>query len=513
MDSQSVKMSLIPDPDLERPPPRLERLLAPPGRGRAILGGALAIAGPVAVTLVGTATAGRGGTAVPALLYLLAVVGVAAVGHLWPGLAAAVLSFAGLDYYFTPPHHTFSVAKGEDLFALAVFLVVVVAVSAAISAALEQRAKAERGERQVRALYNLTALLLSGSDLDALLADVVAALKVLFGAASCRVLVADAGGEVPRAAVGSWPGPEIVRVPLTADGQRMGTIELAGPDMQQIGRSERDVLDAFAGQLALALERTRLGDEAAQARVQAESSRIRAALFSSVTHDLRTPLASITASASSLMEEGVPFTEEQRLELLRTILEESQRLNRLVGNLMDISRLRAGALRPSVEIVPFEDLLSSVLGRLRDRLAGREIRVQIREGIPPGAFDVVQMDQVLTNLVENAVRYSPPGTPITIAATQWQHDLEVRVSDRGPGIPLEERVQVFEEFYRRDVDGRKGGTGLGLAIARAVVLAHGGTMWVEETPGGGATIGFRLPLASAPEPIEPPPPAQPAVPR
>jgi two-component system sensor histidine kinase KdpD len=511
MCGESVKMSLSPGPGPQRSFPSPDRLLLAPGRGRFALGFLLALVGPLLVTVAGTATVDRG-TAVPALLYLLAVVGVAVVGRLWPGLLAAVLSFAGLDYYFTPPHHTFDVAKAEDLFALGVFLVVAVAVSAAISAALQQREKAERGERQVRALYNLTALLMTGSGLASVLADVAAALRVLFGAASCRVLLAagPAGEEEVRATAGPWtatdggttPGsgaePDTLRVALTAEGRRIGTIELAGPVVDQIGRSERAVLDAFAAQLALAVERARLGEEASAARVEAEASRIRAALFSSVTHDLRTPLASITASASSLLEEGVPFTEEQRGELLKTIFEESQRLNRLVGNLMDISRMRAGALLPTVEEIPFEDLVSSVLQRLRDRLAGREIRVQIREPLPPASLDVMQMDQVLTNLVENALRYSPAGSPIAISAGRWEHLLEVRVADRGPGIPAEERARVFEEFYRRDVDGQKGGTGLGLAIARAVVQAHGGTIWIEDTPGGGATVGFRLPLPREP---------------
>ena len=254
------------------------------------------------------------------------------------------------------------------------------------------------------------------------------------------------------------------------------------------------MLNAFAAQLSLALERARLGEEAAGARVEAEASRIRAALFSSVTHDLRTPLASIMASASSLLEQGVPFSEEQRHELLQTILEEADRLNRLVANLMDLSRLRAGALTPTVEPVPLEDIISSVTRRLAPALAGREVRVLIREDVPAVPVDVVQMDQVLTNLIENAVRYTPKGTPIGIAAARWHGMVEIRVSDRGPGIPAEARAKVFQEFYREDVEGRRSGTGLGLAIANAIVTAHGGSMGVEDTPGGGATIWLHLPL-------------------
>jgi two-component system, OmpR family, sensor histidine kinase KdpD len=301
-----------------------------------------------------------------------------------------------------------------------------------------------------------------------------------------------------RASSGVVDG-EVVTVPLTADGSSVGRIEMAGAPAGSFGSTEQAVLETFAGQLAMAIERARLGQEAAGARLDADASRTRAALFSSVTHDLRTPLASITASASSLLDEGVPFSGEQRQELLRTILEESERLNRLVGNLMDLSRLRAGALTPSKDAIPFDELTSAVIGRLRPQLAGRSVRVQIRDDIPPVPMDVVQMDQVLTNLIENATRFSPGGTEIVLTAVQWQNQLEVKVADHGPGIPSEERARVFDEFYRKDVGERRGGTGLGLAIARAIVSAHGGSMWIEDTPGGGTTVGFRLPLTRTEE--------------
>src|SRR5439155_23530978 len=173
----------------------------------------------------------------------------------------------------------------------------------------------------------------------------------------------------------------------------VGRIELSGPRPGRLGGPQTEVLNAFAAQLSLALERARLGEEAAGARVEAEASRIRAALFSSVTHDLRTPLASIMASASSLLEQGVPFSEEQRRELLQTILEESDRLNRLVANLMDLSRLRAGALTPVLDPVPVEDLVSSVVGPLRAPLRAHRVRIRVREDVPPVPTDFVQMDQ------------------------------------------------------------------------------------------------------------------------
>lgn len=476
----------------------MTRFVVAPERPFGLRGAVVAVAGPLLVTGLAVLIPHKA-AAVPALLYLLAVVAAGVVGHLWPALLSAGLSFVGLDYFFTPPVHTFAVDKSEDLLVLAIFLLVAAAVSAALSAALEQRARAEASEHQVRALYNVTSRLLSGAHLDAVLVDLAGSLRRLYGLAGCRIVVMDGDGrERERAASGGDQG-DVMMVPLVAEGIPVGRIELVGTPISGIGGTEETVLDTFAGQLALAIERARLGQEAASARLEADTSRTRAALFSSVTHDLRTPLASITASASSLLDDEVEFSPEQHQELLRTILEESQRLNRLVGNLMDLSRLRAGALSPSRDAIPVDELVSSVVGRLRPSLVGRAVRVQIREDIPPVPMDAVQMDQVLTNLLENAVRFSPPGTEIGITALRWQNLLEIKVADRGPGIPSAERAAVFDEFYRRDVGDRRGGTGLGLAIARAIVSAHGGTMRIEDTPGGGTTVALRIPLAPAGE--------------
>lgn len=468
-------------------------MLTPPGRRRTVLAFLVAIAGPALVTAIASIPSPRG-TAIPALLFLLIVVASAALGHLWPAFLAAGLSFVCLDYFFTSPLHTFVVSKAEDLIALAVFLVVAATVSAAISAALAQRARAESREHQMRALYNVTARLLSGDQLDDVLRDLASSLRMLYGLTGCRVVVLDREGHERERAISGTVESDSTSVPLVAEGRSVGRIEMAGLPTG-LGGAEGEVLDTFAGQLALALERTRLGEEAAEARLEAESSRIRAALFASVTHDLRTPLASIKASSSSLLEEGVPFSDEQRRELLRTILEESERLNRLVANLLDLSRFRAGALVASRDLVPLEDVVSSVVERLRPQLKGHAVRVLVREDIPPVPIDVVQVDQVLTNLIENAQRFSPSGSEIVISAVRWENMVEVKISDQGLGIAREERARVFEEFYRKDVGDRRGGTGLGLAIANAIVAAHGGSMWIEETRGGGATVGFRLPLA------------------
>ncbi|MGH2812215.1 MAG: sensor histidine kinase, partial [Actinomycetota bacterium] len=430
---------------------RLDRFFLLPSRRRIWLGYILAVVGPALVTVIAASLPPPRETTIPALLYLLAVVAAAVIGQLWQALLASALSFVCLDFFFTEPLHTFVISKAEDLVALAVFVAVSATVTGAITVALEQRARAESREHQVRALYNVTAGLLSGGGLNQALGDLASSLVGMYGLRGCRVLVFDSEGVERQRAISGSMGGETASVPLAADGRPVGRIEMAGMAAGAIAGAEQEVLETFAGQLALALERARLGEEVAGAKLDAESSRIRAALFASVTHDLRTPLASIEASASSLLEEGVPFTEEQRKELLRTILEESERLNRLVANLLDLSRLRAGALVPSVELVPIEDVISAVVERHRPRLAGRAIRKHVRGDVPPVPMDAVQIDQVLTNLIENAISFSPPATDIAISAVRWENTVEVKVSDRGPGIPKEGRSQVFQEFYRKDV--------------------------------------------------------------
>jgi two-component system sensor histidine kinase KdpD len=464
----------------------------PPRRRRTLAIG-LAVVAPLVVVAVASVPS-EAGTAIPAILFLLVVVGVSILGGLWPAVVAATVSALALDYFFTPPAHTFRISKAEDVVVLAIFVAVALASSAAISRVADQRSLARAREHQVTALSGLTTRLLLDPDLDVLVRDVAISIRGLYQTAGCRVTVTDPDGRVvAETTTGAMEGPSFY-VPMEADAVVVGRIELAGPS-GRIGEADRDVLRSFAGQLALGVARLRLAEEVATARLDAEASQTRAALFSSVTHDLRTPLASITASASSLLEPGVPFTDDQARDLLRTILEEAERLNRLVGNLMDLSRMRAGALTPDRVAVPLGDVIASVLDRLGSHLAGRPVRVMVRDDVPPVPIDVVQLDQVVTNLIENALRYSPQGSEIAISAIRWERWVEVRVSDHGPGIPHEDREAVFQEFYRRDVDGRKAGTGLGLSIARAVVAAHDGSMWVESTPGGGATIGFRLPLA------------------
>ncbi|HMC80891.1 MAG TPA: ATP-binding protein [Acidimicrobiia bacterium] len=436
-----------------------------------------------------------------AMLYLMSVVGAALIGGLRGGLIASFLSFLGLNFFFTPPLRTFAVAKGEDLLALFAFLAVSILVATLLTRTLSQRTRAERGEHEARLLYRMSSLLLGGAPLPSVLGRFAGDVVELLGLARCEVhtlrldgslVMAACAGSPPDGAAGS------VAIPLRTERGTFGQVKVFPEPSVDLGHRELELATAFAGQLALAVEAAMLAEQTRASRAEAEASRVRAALFSSVTHDLRTPLASIKAAATSLLDQGVTFNEVQRKDLLSTIAEESDRLNRLIANLLDLSRLRAGALVPEKTAAPVEDVVEAAVHRLQRRWKDVGIHVQVPETLPLVPMDLIQIDQVVSNLLENAVKYASNGIPIEVRATADGPWVEVAVADGGPGIPPEDRERVFEEFFRRDTGGGQGGVGLGLAISRAIVEAHGGSMWVGDTPGGGATIGFRLPLARAP---------------
>ncbi len=262
------------------------------------------------------------------------------------------------------------------------------------------------------------------------------------------------------------------------------------------GSRRRNVLllEATAKQAALAIERARLDMRVRGAQLDAETNQLRAALFSSVTHDLRTPLASIKASVTSLLSKTAVHDAAQQRELLTTVLEETDRLNRVVGNLMDLAKSRAGALEPIREPAAVDELVQTVLARMRSQLSTFEVRCNLRPDLPDVFVDPVQIDQVLTNLLENAALHSPPGGEVSISAAPFRDVVQVRIADRGPGIAVDERERVFEAFYRGGAKPERPGSGLGLAIARAIVVGHGGSIWIEGAPGGGTAVVFELPV-------------------
>ena len=452
-----------------------------------------ALVPPGAVTLVAALPVGVS-TTTAALAYVVAVVVAGAAGGVGPGLVASVISFLALNFFFTPPFHTFTVGKTEDLVALAVFLAVSATVGTMLSRVLSQRARAEQREREARLLHHLGTRLLTGTPTDEVLRNLARSVTELFGLARCEITTELAGKPiVVEGNSGAGSGGPPATIPMVAKDREVGRI-VATPDgpTSSLGADERGVIQTFASQMALAIEGMRLASEAQQARVDAESNRLRAALFSSVTHDLRTPLASITASVTGLREAGAPLSPEDRRNLLETIQQEAERLNRLVGNFLDLSRMRAGVLTAAKSGAAIDEVIEGVVGRLEPMLKDHEVRLLLRENLPEIPMDVVQIDQALTNILENAARFTPPGKQITVGAARWRGGVQVRIADQGPGIPPGEREEVFEPFARGEGSG---GTGLGLAIARAIIEAHRGTIWIAETPGGGAAVIIELPGA------------------
>lgn len=456
-------------------------------RGSWAVVAAAAILPPAAVTLL-AALPVRISPTTAALAYVLAVVTAAAAAGIWAGLAASALSFVALNFFFTPPFHTLTVAHQQDVVVLLVFLVVSTVVGALLSTALSQRARAERREREALLLQHLGNRLLSGAPTDQALKDVAASLLDLFDLARCEIEseLADRPVSVARPDAGGRPETiamlahdrvvgSIVAVPRASDGS--------------LGSDARRVMQAFAGQVALSLMGMRLADEAQQARMDSEANRLRAALFSSVTHDLRTPLSSIIASVTSLLGTEGNFSPQDRRVLLETIHQEAERLNRLVGNLLDLSRMRAGALTPSRTLAAIDELIEGVVGRMEPALVRHDVRLILRD-VPEISVDLVQIDQALTNILENAARFAPGGTQITVSAAEWQGGVQVRVTDQGPGIPEADRRRVFEPFVLGE---NSNGTGLGLAIAAAIVQAHGGRIRIDDAPGGGTAIIMELP--------------------
>jgi two-component system sensor histidine kinase KdpD len=453
---------------------------------------------PGAATAVALALSHRSPVSA-ASVYILGVAAASAFGGVWSGIAAAVLSFVGLNYYFTIPYHTFRVQRTDELVALAVFVVVAGVVGALVARVFEERDRAERSNSEARSLAAFTGRLLSNEPLETTLLRAVESLVVLFELSSCGIDAVVDGQPLrvrtPR--MGSDQEPS-VEIPLRAGSTDLGRLVAAHTsERAPLSKREREAMGAFAGQIAVALQRANDDAEIRRARVDAEASDMRAALFSSITHDLRTPLASITAAVSSLLDTAGAYDPREREELLRTSLEEANRLNRMVANLLDLARMRAGALEPATETMPIEDVLESVLRRLDTILRPFRLRTSIRADLPLVNIDPIQIDQALTNVVENAARFSPPGSEIRISAYAWHSQVEIRIADEGPGISSEERERVFEPFYKRDAGLGRGGTGLGLAIARAILQAHGGRVRIEGTPSGGTAVVFEVPAAAS----------------
>jgi len=297
------------------------------------------------------------------------------------------------------------------------------------------------------------------------------------------------------------PGASALYLPLVGSTGPIGVVAVRPKDTGLLLDPEQlHLLESLINQVALAIERTRLSDEAQQAHVRVETERMRNAILSSVSHDLRTPLATITGAASSLLDERSPLNASDRLELSQSIYREANRLDRLLKNLLDMMRIEAGAVHLNKEWHPLDEIVGAALSRLEERLKNVAVRTTFPPDLPMVQIDGVLMEQVVINLMENAAKYAPAGTVIEVSASAGNKEAVVEVADRGQGIPVGEEVRIFDKFYRAK-PAREGGVGLGLTICRGIIEAHGGRIWAENRTGGGAVFRFAIPLSEEQPPI------------
>ena len=422
------------------------------------------------------------------LLQLAMVLFISALGGLRPGVFASVAAFLLTNWYLTLPVHTLSIADTDDLIALSVFIAVAIAVSALVDRSARRSREALRARADATALARSTGSIIAADDPMPQLVD---QLRTLFALDAVSVMTREPSGwRVAAASGGTPPATPDDGVAISLDDTGDTQLVLRG---DPVSDDELQVLRAFADQMSLGLEAHRLRQASATIGALSEANLLRAALLQAVSHDLRTPLASIKASVTGLMAGDVGFSAEDRASLLDTIDISADRLDRVVGNLLDMSRLQAGATRVTLVATPLEEVVAAALGGIdipNDRLV-----IDVSDSLPMVLTDAALLERAVANLVSNALVWSPPGVPVRIDAAQVKGHLQLRVVDRGPGIPREERARIFEPFQRLGDRSTDAGVGLGLAIARRFVEVTGGTLEVDDTPGGGTTFTIRIPMA------------------
>jgi two-component system, OmpR family, sensor histidine kinase KdpD len=434
------------------------------------------------------------------LAFLLLVVAVALVGGLFPALLAAVGGFLLLNYFFTPPVRMFTVAERENLLALFTFLVVGVSVSTVVDVAARRTREASRAKAEAATLFTLAGSVLRGyRPLPALLEQV----RETFALDAVTLLERRpetlAGPDLEHTneawTVVACVGSHVCLAPGDGDAEvhvdDTYTLVLSG---HALAAQDRRVLEAFAAQATIALRQERLEQAAATASTLAEVDRLRTALLNAVSHDLRTPLASAKAAVGTLRTPDLALSDEDRAELLATAEESLDRLSGLVENLLDMSRLQAGSLALAIQPIDVADVISAALTSLGQ--AASEVIIRVPEDIPDVAADPALLERAVANLMQNAVRHSPPDVPPQVMASAYGGAVEIRVIDCGAGVPGADWERIFQPFQRLGDRDNTSGVGLGLALSRGLVEAMSGTLSPEATPGGGLTMIISLPTAS-----------------
>jgi two-component system, OmpR family, sensor histidine kinase KdpD len=483
---------------------------------RTLLGLAAALASMAVLTGAMLPLRGILSVATTALILVVPVVIGVVIGGFAAGVLSVVAGFLVYDYFFIKPYLTLWVGAPQNWVALGVYVAVMLPVARVVAGLNTARAKELRQGRELRQLFELSDLLVEDKPLDVLLSVIVTSLADVFGARQVALFlpvgpVGAGGGRLEL--VGSAGDPltaqqlrDVVPEPgsvtrhtrersgllvlaLTASGRPVGLLALSA---DAAARHEREPLLLFANQIALAVERAQLREQALRTRVNEEMARLAKTLVAAVAHDLRAPLASIKASSSTLSDAELAISPDARRHLAALIDVQADRLADLVQNLLDMSRIQAGVLTPRCTVTALGDLVSAVIADPPPAWHGHDVRVELPDELPLIDADLVLMSRVLTNLVDNAVRHSPAGAPVLVrAAAMPPGVIELSVTDQGPGVEPGRRDEIFGLFARRDDDA---GAGLGLTIAKTFVEAHGQRIWVEDAPGGGARFCFTLPV-------------------
>jgi two-component system sensor histidine kinase KdpD len=457
-----------------------------------------------------------------AMLYLLTVVAVAARYRQGAALLITVLSIASFDLVFVPPYYTFNVHNAAYFLTFAVMLAVALVMSRLTAQLREQAEDAREREERAVALYAMEQELTEAGGRQQQVAVASRRLGAVVGGKAALYLVDETRSEpepdwptdglfegLPVRVAAGWAyrqgeaaglgtahcaEAESLVVPLRTAAHRLGVAVIRPDSPRSLTRAELLTVELLADQVAATLERTLLVEGHEQARLETESERLRTALLSSLSHDLRTPLASIEGAASSLLHAPENLPAEMRRELGDTVLEESRRMSRLVANLLDMVRVETGGLAVRKTWQPLEEALGVALLRLEDRLRSHPVRTQLPHDLPLVPIDELLIEQVFINLLENAAKHTPAETPITVSAWRDDGSVIVEVADCGAGIPVGMEEAVFQKFYRAPSADHSTGAGLGLTICRGIIAAHGGRIWVQSQDGGGAAFQFSLPL-------------------
>lgn len=432
-------------------------------------------------------------TALVALLYLIPLGLISAYWGLGPGITSALITFLTFNYFFIPPYYTLAVHRPIDVVILVIFLVVAVVISQLVGRLQASLIAANAREREATQLYELS-IALTGLHNEFAIAQILAQqVQEVSHGEFVKINITSAepfSFHLPKEAMPPMRSPELI-VSIQAARGILGEILLW--KQQTIPSEEKRLLETFASQGGLALERARLSQAESRARILEESDHLKSILLSSVSHELRTPLSTIKAAASSLRGNEVSWDSPARIELVAAIDDEADHLNMLVGNLLDMSRIESGALKPKREWNILSEIVGSVLARMRYSADEHKLEVDVPEHLPFVPVDYVQMEQVFTNLVSNSLKYAPSHTTIQIRANVEGEMVHVQVSNQGPQVPPEHLERIFDKFYRITAADRVTGTGLGLSICKGIIEAHGGRIWAENISGGFA-FNFNLPL-------------------